>query len=85
MRASRRFNTALVLCALTALPASADCPFDWRSGEGIPGVNGVAYATTRCDSDGPVPIPELLIVGGDFAIAGGWSISHRRRFCECWA
>ncbi|MCC6143165.1 MAG: hypothetical protein IT368_05095 [Candidatus Hydrogenedentes bacterium] len=72
-----KVNT-LVLVSLTniavafvgSVPAIADCPSDWRPGEGIPGVNGVVYATTLWDPDDSGPQPVMLVVGGNFTIAG---------------
>ena len=53
-----------------ALSARADCPPEWLPGEGIPGVNGTVCATTAWDPDGPGGRSGLLVVGGDFTIAG---------------
>jgi hypothetical protein len=44
-------------------------PCDWLPGEGV-GTDDVVHATTTWDPDGPGPEPELLIVGGQFTIAG---------------
>ena len=53
-----------------ALSARADCPAEWLPGEGIPGLDGPVYAMTTWDPDGPGGQPELLVVGGDFTVAG---------------
>src|SRR5687767_11151965 len=56
--------------------AIAQCTFEWRAGEGLPGLynvgpfHGSAAATTTWDPDGPGPQSELLVVGGTFTIAG---------------
>ena len=55
---------------MTAAAASAQCDPRWLPGEGIPGVAGEVHATTTWDPDGPGPEPELLVVGGNFDIAG---------------
>jgi hypothetical protein len=53
-----------------ALSARADCPAEWLPGEGVPGLDGDVYAMTTWDPDGPGGQPELLVVGGDFTVAG---------------
>lgn len=63
-----------ILSALLALActytAIGQCPFQWRPGQGFPGINGPVYATTSWDPDGPGPQPALLIAAGSFTIAG---------------
>jgi len=43
---------------------------DWLPGEGLPGTDGVVYATTTWDPDGSGPQPEVLIAGGGFTVTG---------------
>ncbi|UCC22520.1 MAG: hypothetical protein JSW23_00135, partial [Planctomycetota bacterium] len=56
--------------ALKADPAAGQCDFDWKPGEGVPGVDGTVRTLTTWDPDGNGPQQELLIVGGEFTIAG---------------
>jgi trimeric autotransporter adhesin len=48
----------------------AQCAPQWQVGEPVPGVRGHVYAMTSWDSDGPGPAPVLLVLGGDFEVAG---------------
>jgi hypothetical protein len=69
----RMSSVALPIAALTVAgsgAAQAQCPQDWRSGHGLPGVDGAVLAMTTWDPDGAGPQPELLIVGGRFSVAG---------------
>lgn len=50
--------------------ASAQCPQEWQRGNGIPGVNGLVDASVPWDPDGAGPQGEVLVVGGEFTIAG---------------
>jgi len=68
-------SVATVLCAAAASTqgaksAAAECPFSWKPGDGLPGLDGLAYAMTTWDPDGPGPQAELLLVGGEFTAAG---------------
>jgi hypothetical protein len=60
--------TILALGPKTGL-VFGQCDFDWKPGEGLPGVSGYVYALTTWNPDGNGPQPELLIAGGDFTIA----------------
>src|SRR5438128_1389139 len=60
----------ILVLSFVAPTARGQCPFNWRPGEGVPGVNGEVYAVTTWDPDGPGPQPSLLIVGGSFTVAG---------------
>lgn len=61
----------IVLISLSfPLPLWADCPNGWKSGGGIPGVDGQVMAATAWDADGAGPQEEMLIVGGLFSVAG---------------
>lgn len=67
----------LLLATLTiANHSNADCPYDWKPGEGLPGVNGTVSCATTWDPDGPGPAPELLVIGGDFSRVGPLSASY---------
>ncbi|MHC4602483.1 MAG: hypothetical protein ACYS6W_04025, partial [Planctomycetota bacterium] len=61
--------TILVIGPKTSI-VFGQCDFDWKPGQGVPGVNGYVHAVTTWDPDGNGPQPELLIVGGEFTIAG---------------
>ncbi len=62
----------IVVFVFSAKPQSitAQCPHDWQPGQGLPGVDGAVYAMTTWDPDGGGPLPELLVVGGAFNVAG---------------
>jgi hypothetical protein len=51
--------------------ALADCPFDWRPGSMVGGLDGPVYAMTTWDPDAAGPLAELLVVGGSFTHANG--------------
>ncbi len=53
-----------------SLLAQAPCPHAWQPGDGIPGLDGVAYAMANWDPDGAGPQPEVVVVGGQFTVAG---------------
>jgi hypothetical protein len=46
------------------------CPDGWRAGDPLPGVDGVVHAMTEWDPDGNGPQPAMLVVGGQFSVAG---------------
>lgn len=62
---------ALTLHALVCVwtQAKADCP-GWLTGQSIAGINGIVYSMTVWDPDGEGPEPTLLVVGGQFTMAG---------------
>src|SRR5262245_10937736 len=64
----------LATFALTfgSLRSVAQCTFDWRPGEGAPGVvgYGTVFASTTWDPDGFGPRAPLAVFGGSFAAAG---------------
>jgi len=75
----RRMSKRLILLAFCcsvfaaadlAQPAFAQCTYDWKPGDVLPGVNGQVNAVTTWDPDGAGPQSELLIVGGKFTQAG---------------
>ncbi len=64
-------TVAMVIVALGHAPATrGQCAFDWRPGEGYPGVEGSVHATTHWDPDGLGSQQEMLIAGGYFWKAG---------------
>jgi hypothetical protein len=65
----------LVLLTLLLAPlsrAQPPCNSQWQygPGQGLPGLNGTVRALITWDPDGPGTVPDLLIVGGRFTIAG---------------
>jgi trimeric autotransporter adhesin len=56
--------------AVFASSGRAQCPGQWLPGEGIPGTQGVAYAATSWDIDGPGPRSPVLVLGGNILRAG---------------
>lgn len=66
-----RFVGLVVAALLIPGPAArAQCGPQWLPGDGVPGLNGRATASTLWDPDGPGPAPPRLVVGGYFTIAG---------------
>jgi hypothetical protein len=59
----------LILIFLST-PVLAQCDFDWKFGQGLPGLNGSVSAMTTWDPDGDGPQQAMLIAGGVFSIAG---------------
>src|SRR5262245_56870248 len=57
------------MTVLTGHYALAQCG-TWLPGDGIPGLDGPAYAFTTWDPDGPGPLTDVLVVGGAFTAAG---------------
>ncbi len=66
IRHSLRLFGILGAVFFVAAPASAQCTDQWLPGEGLPGLNGIVYATAVYD-DGTGP---ALYVGGYFTVAG---------------
>lgn len=65
------YLTALILGTCGAFKsADAQCSLDVLPGAGVPGVDGTVYAMTTWDPDGNGPIPEVIVIGGSFRIAG---------------
>lgn len=46
------------------------CASYWRPGDGVPGVDGAVYDAAPWDPDGDGPGDEVLVVGGEFSLAG---------------
>jgi len=62
-----------IVCLILACSAYAEGIQNqpgWLPGDGIPGINGFFTCTTTWDPDGDGPLPELLVVGGYFTVAG---------------
>ena len=69
MHAIRHFWPLLIMLGSSfvfAVHASAECPYEWLPGEGLPGLDNTVYAAAVHD-DGTGP---ALFVGGRFSIAG---------------
>src|SRR5213078_4459254 len=66
---ARRFG--LFASCLLAHSALGQCPQpQWQSMGDLPGVNGPIQAGVEWDPDGPGPLPSVLVVGGEFSVAG---------------
>lgn len=50
--------------------AAAQCAAGWVQGPGVPGVYGQVLAATVWDPDGPGPAAPVLVVAGEFSLAG---------------
>ncbi len=60
----------LFAVGLAAASVSAQCSSDWVRGEGFPGMNGAVNASLVWDPDGAGPLAPVLVLAGDFTIAG---------------
>lgn len=65
---------SLALALATILPCGvyAQCDPHWLPGQGTAGVGAFVFASTMWDPDGGGPLDPLMVVGGEFAMAGGW-------------
>ena len=61
---------AVLICSLVTSTVSAQCATQWLPGSGVPGTNGPVFATTMWDPDGAGTMQPILVMGGDFTIAG---------------
>lgn len=62
---------SLVIAGLPLAASNAQtCTFDWKPGDGYPGIIGDVYDVINWDPDGAGPQPEWLVAGGLFSIAG---------------
>ncbi len=61
---------AVVVAGVAATVLAAPVKYDWRPGQGVPGVDGTVEACITWDPDGAGPLPEWLVVGGQFRVAG---------------
>ena len=70
---SLRLFHRLASCLLVGIASSratAQCATQWSPGDGIPGTNGPVTATTLWDPDGPGPRQPVVVVCGEFTVAG---------------
>ena len=51
-------------------PLSSQCPAHWLPGAGFQGTDGAIHAAVRWDPDGAGPLPEVVVLGGEFRAAG---------------
>ena len=56
--------------------AIAQCSPGWLPGNELPGIDGKIAAATEWDPDGDGPQPPVLVVGGEFSLAGGKAASN---------
>ena len=58
------FSAVAIIFVVASSPAriAAQCTYDWRPGEGVPGISGGVTPITTWDPDGVGPEPELLVV-----------------------
>jgi hypothetical protein len=78
------FSTIVRLCVVCAATlgsagvtnAIAQCDPQWLPGEGISGVDAGVNAIIKWDPDGVGPLPERVVIGGGFTIAGDRFISR---------
>lgn len=52
------------------LAVAQSCSLEWLPGDGLPGVDGTVLCSTRWDPDGPGPLGERLVIGGQFRAVG---------------
>lgn len=69
MPPSQPLSSTLAIAALGAL-AVAQCDPIVQPGLGVPGVVGTVETTLVWDPDGPGPLGEHLVLGGNFSLAG---------------
>jgi len=72
-------NMVVAMCAIQGLATglrAQTCTPQWLPGDGIPGVDGLARAVVCWDPDGPSPRDPLIVVGGDFEVAGDVLAHH---------
>lgn len=69
--------TGLYAAVVFASTISGQCPTEWqRPNLGPFGVVGKVNATAQWDPDGSGPLPEVIVLGGDFVAAGGLEIAN---------
>lgn len=67
---ARQWIAWVVLVAVCAAGQAGATTYDWRPGQGVPGIDGTVHAAITWDPDGAGPLPEWLVVGGSFNVAG---------------
>lgn len=82
VRRSLAFFACLLAMILPLAPARAQSCGTWVKGpdRGIAGVVGTVFDALECDPDGPGPMGDVLVVAGDFTIAG----DLESRFVAAW-
>lgn len=70
VEATLRALLGIVLGPLSFVAAQAPCGAAWQPGEGLAGLDGQPYAMTTWDPDGPGPRGDVVVVGGQFRVAG---------------
>lgn len=65
-----RFMLLPAAIAIAVHGANAQCATQWLEGDGMPGLLGHANASAMWDPDGVGPAAPVLVVGGQFSIAG---------------
>jgi hypothetical protein len=73
------FTSAAVAIALCATSVVAQPPCEdpqWLPGVGAPGTDGTVEAAAAWDPDGPGPKQAVLVIGGNFSIAGDAEASN---------
>ncbi|MCU0867643.1 MAG: Rax2 family protein [Planctomycetes bacterium] len=53
-----------------SVPLAAQCTLQVAPGDGVPGTSGPVFASQLWDPDGSGPLPQRLLVTGEFAVAG---------------
>lgn len=71
-----RLVIAFCVAGSISSPALAQCEGTWISGNTIPGVSGTGLACILWDRDGAGPQPPVLVVGGQFKLAGNQAASN---------
>ncbi len=62
--------SAMVVAMVGGETARAQGCAAWQSGQGLRTIDGRVYAAAVWDPDGPGPLPEMVVIGGSFSIAG---------------
>lgn len=61
------------------------CPGQWVTQIGSPGLNANVYALMNWDPDGAGPLPPRLVVGGEFTTAGGFPANRVASWNGSWS
>lgn len=70
---------------LTSAHGSAQCANSWLAGPALAGTDGgtgfiAVYAAVEWDRDGSGPLPPLVVIGGEFTVAGSLAASNIAAF-----
>ena len=60
---------------LSGVAAGQPCEPEWLQGDGLPGLFGEVNAMTKFDPDGEGPAAEVLVVAGNFTVAGNAAVN----------